>query len=47
MSFSATEYGDTVFIHGSNTDSIEWYEKQFIVQMFIGPRGGLNKITTH
>lgn len=44
MAFSVTEIGDTVMVHGSNTASIEWWHKQFIIQFFIGPRGGINKI---
>jgi hypothetical protein len=47
MAFSVTEIGDTVFVHGSNTDSIEWWQKQFIIQFFIGPRGGINKIKVY
>jgi len=47
MAFSVTEIGDTVMVHGSNTASIEWWHKQFIVQFFIGPRGGINKIRVH
>jgi hypothetical protein len=43
MAFSMTEIGDTVFIHGSNTASTEWWQKQVIVQVFIGPRGGIKK----
>ena len=46
--FIAEESGDTVFIHGSNTYSISDspLKKHFIVNAFIGPRGGL-KITTY
>lgn len=47
LSFSITEIGDKVLVHGSNTDTIEWFQKQFIVQMVVGPKGGLNKITVH
>lgn len=42
--FSVTEIGDKVFLHASNTDTIEWYQKQIIVQMLIGSKGGLNDI---
>ena len=47
LSFSVMEVGDIVIVHGSNTDTTEWFEKQFIIQVFIGPRGGINKIATH
>jgi hypothetical protein len=47
MAFSVTEIGKTVYVHGSNTDSIEWWQKQFIIQFFIGPRGGINKIKVY
>jgi hypothetical protein len=47
LTFSMTEIGDTIFIHGSNTDSINWPQKQVIVQIFIGPRGGINKVKVH
>lgn len=47
LAFSVTEIGNTVMVHGSNTDSIEWWHKQFIIQFFIGPRGGINKIRIH
>lgn len=43
--FNVSEIGDSIFVHGSNTESIEWYEKQFIVQFMVGPRGGINKIS--
>ena len=45
MSFCAEQIGDLLFIHGSNTETIEWFEKQVIVQFFIGPRGGIQKFT--
>ena len=47
LSFSVIEIGDDVLLHGSNTDTIEWHQKQFIVQITVGPRGGLNKIAVH
>ncbi len=47
LTFSVMEIGDKVIVHGSNTDSIEWFQKQFIVQIIIGTRGGINKITVH
>lgn len=47
LSFSVTEVGDKVLVHGSNTDTIEWFEKHFSVFMVVGPKGGLNKITFH
>lgn len=47
LSFSVTEIGNSVLVHGSNTDTIEWFQKQFIVQIIVGPKGGLNKITVH
>jgi hypothetical protein len=47
MAFSVTEIGDKVLVHGSNTASIEWFQKQVIVQIIIGNRGGINKITVH
>jgi hypothetical protein len=43
LSFSAFEIDGKVFIHASNTSTIEWYQRQIIVQMHIGPRGGLNE----
>jgi len=45
MSFSAEQIGDVFFIHGSNTETTEWFEKQVIVQFLIGPRGGIQKFT--
>ena len=40
--FTMDEIGDTVFIQGSNnTDSKGFFDKHFIVQFFIGPRGGV------
>jgi hypothetical protein len=47
LTFSMTEIGNTIFIHGSNTDSTNWFQKQVMVQIFIGPRGGINKIKIH
>lgn len=49
LTFIAEESGDTVFIHGSNTESIggKVLAKHFIVQIFIGPRGGINKISVY
>jgi hypothetical protein len=44
LTFSVTEIGDKVFVHASNTDTTEWYQKQVIVQMLIGSKGGLNEI---
>jgi hypothetical protein len=44
MAFSVTEIGDKVLVHGSNTDSIEWWHKHFLITFFIGPQGGINKI---
>lgn len=44
LAFSVTEIGDKVFVHASNTDTTEWYQKQVIVQMLIGSKGGLNEI---
>ena len=44
LSFSVTEIGDKVFVHASNTDTTEWYQKQVIIQMLIGSKGGLNEI---
>ena len=44
LSFSVTEIGDKVFVHASNTETTEWYQKQVIVQMLIGSKGGLNEI---
>ena len=47
--FSAEKIGDTIFIHGSNTESIreKCLAKQFLFQVFIGPRGGINRIKIH
>jgi hypothetical protein len=40
--FTMDEIGDKVFIQGSNnTDSKGLFDKMFIVQFFIGPKGGL------
>ena len=47
MTFSLMDFGDTVLVHGSNTDTTKWFEKQVIVQVTIGPRGGINKIKVH
>lgn len=49
LTFIAEEKGETVFIHGSNTESIggKVLAKHFIVQIFIGPRGGINRIAVH
>lgn len=47
LTFEAVTIGDSVMIHASNTASIEWFQKQTIVQIVVGPRGGLNKITVH
>ncbi len=47
LTFRVMEIGDKVIVHGSNTDSIEWFQKQVIVQIIIGNRGGINKITVH
>jgi hypothetical protein len=43
MTYSITEIGDKVFLHASNTDTTEWFQKQFIVQVVLGVQGGLNK----
>lgn len=47
LTFSVIEIGDKVLVHGSNTDSIQWFQKQVIVQVTVGTRGGINKITVH
>jgi hypothetical protein len=47
LTFSVTEIGDKVLVHGSNTDSIQWFQKQVIVQVTVGTRGGINKIVVH
>jgi hypothetical protein len=47
LTFSVMEIGDKVIVHGSNTDSISWFQKQFIVQITVGTRGGINKIVIH
>lgn len=47
LTFSVIEIGDKVLVHGSNTDSIQWFEKQVIVQVTVGIRGGINKIVIH
>jgi hypothetical protein len=47
LTFSVMEIGDKVIVHGSNTDSIAWFQKQVIVQVTVGSRGGINKITVH
>lgn len=47
LTYEAIAIGDSVLIHASNTASTEWFEKQTIVQIMVGPRGGLNKITVH
>ena len=47
LTFSVTEIGAKVLVHGSNTDSIQWFQKQVIVQVTVGTRGGINKIVVH
>jgi hypothetical protein len=42
LTFSAEDIGDKVFVHASNTDTIEWYQKHVIVQFIVGPKGGVN-----
>lgn len=41
LAFTMDEIGDTVFIQGSNTQTKNLFDTHFIVQMFIGPRGGI------
>lgn len=41
LSFTMDEIGDTVFIQGSNTQTKNLFDTHFIVQMCIGPRGGV------
>jgi hypothetical protein len=41
LTFTMDEIGDTVFIQGSNTQTKHWLDTHFIVQLFIGPRGGV------
>ena len=47
LTYEAVHIGDTVMVHASNTASIEWFQKQVIIQIVVGPRGGVNKITVH
>lgn len=47
LAFNVTEIGDKVLVHGSNTESIEWFQRQFIVQIVVGPKGGLNEIKVY
>jgi hypothetical protein len=47
LTFSVTDIGDKVFVHASNTDTIEWFQKQAIIQMVVGPRGGINSIKSY
>lgn len=47
LAFSVTEIGDQVVVHGSNTESKGWFDDQFIIQMVVGPKGGLNKIKVY
>jgi hypothetical protein len=44
LTFSVTEIGDKVLVHASNTETIQWFQKQVIIQMLIGSKGGLNDI---
>ena len=41
LAFTMDQIGDLMFIQGSNTDTKEWYMSHFIVQITIGPRGGV------
>ena len=41
LAFTMDEIGDTVFIQGSNTQTKNLFDTHFIVQLFIGPRGGV------
>lgn len=41
LAFTMDEIGETVFIQGSNTETKGWFDSLFIVQIFIGPRGGI------
>jgi hypothetical protein len=47
LTFNVTQIGDKVLVHASNTDTIEWWQKQVIIQIIVGSKGGLNKITVH
>ena len=41
LTFTMDEIGDKVFIQGSNAGTTGFFDKLFIVQFFIGPKGGL------
>jgi hypothetical protein len=47
IAFSIYEIGNTVMLHASNTGTIQWFQKQVIFQIVVGPRGGINKIKIH
>ncbi len=41
LAFTMDKIGDTIFIQGSNTETKNLFDTHFIVQLFIGPRGGV------
>jgi hypothetical protein len=41
LTFTMDEIEDKVFIQGSNAGTTGFFDKLFIVQFFIGPKGGL------
>ena len=43
MSFTATQIGDKIFLHGSNNDTTQWFQKMVIVQAVVGVKGGINQ----
>jgi hypothetical protein len=48
LTFTMDEIGDKVFIQGSNTQTKHWFDTHFIVQFFIGPKGGVKvKVKTY
>jgi hypothetical protein len=44
MEFTFQQIGDKVFVHGSNAESIKWFQKHVMVQMLIGIKGGVSKL---
>jgi hypothetical protein len=44
LAWSVQDCGDSVYVFGSNTESERgWFSKHTMVQMLIGPLGGIKK----
>ena len=44
LSFTMDTIGDSVYIFGSNTQTLGFFDKHIMVSFLIGPRGGINSI---